>query len=47
MRFIMNILVQNNKMAIARVIGIAMIFAFTLLPSESFAKVDNGKPDKL
>ena len=35
------------KMAIASVIGIAMIWAFTLFPSESFAQVDNGKPAKL
>ena len=34
-------------MAIASVIGIAMIWAFTLFPSESFAQVDNGKPAKL
>jgi ABC-type amino acid transport substrate-binding protein len=42
-----NILAQNNKMAVASVIGIAMIWAFTLFPSESFAQVDNGKPAKL
>jgi ABC-type amino acid transport substrate-binding protein len=42
-----NILTQNKKMAVARVIGIAMIWTFTLFPSESFAKADNGKPTKL
>ena len=47
MRSIVNILTQNNKMAVARVIGIAMIWTFTLFPSESFAKADNGKPAKL
>jgi hypothetical protein len=44
---IVNILTQNNKMAVARVIGIAMIWAFTLFPSESFSQVNNGKPAKL
>ena len=34
-------------MAVARVIGIAMIWAFTLFPSESFSQVNNGKPAKL
>ncbi len=43
----MNLLAQNKKMAIASVIVIAMIWACTLLPSESFAQVDNGKPSKL
>ena len=43
----MNILAQNNKMAIASLIGIAMIWAFTLFTSKSFAQVDNDKPAKL
>ncbi|MBL0714803.1 MAG: transporter substrate-binding domain-containing protein [Desulfosarcina sp.] len=38
---------QNKKMAIASVIVIGMTFAFTWLPSESCAQVDNNKQGKL
>jgi len=42
-----NFLAQNNKMTVPNVIGIPMIWIFTLFPSELFAQVDNGKPAKL
>jgi len=38
---------QNHKMAIARVLGIVMLWIFTLLPVNSIAQDDKAAPDKL
>jgi ABC-type amino acid transport substrate-binding protein len=44
---IMNILAQNKKMAVASIMGIALVSAFIWLPCESFAQTDAGKPARL